>query len=80
MRQLRSPEEGHHDDDEDFNLDRIRLKAPGPIPEDEARWIWEWMTSWGVLHGQFDVTTQINRTVQRQAHELAAAALAGRRD
>jgi len=63
---------------EDFNLDRIQLKVPGPIPEDEARWIWEWMTSWGVLHGDFDVTTQINRTVQRQAHELAATTLAGR--
>jgi len=62
---------------EDFNLDRIRLKPPTPIPEDEARFIWDWMTSWGVLHGDFDVTTQINQTVQRQAHELAATTLAG---
>ncbi|HEU5197620.1 MAG TPA: hypothetical protein VFW70_22970 [Methylomirabilota bacterium] len=56
----------------DFNLDRIRLKEPGPIPEDEARWAWEWMTSWGVLNGAFDVTTQINQSVQREAHRLAA--------
>ena len=56
----------------DFNLDRIRLKEPGPIPEDEARWAWEWMTSWGVLNGAFDVTTQINQNVQREAHRLAA--------
>ena len=58
----------------DFNLDRVRLKAPGPIPEDEARWAWEWMTSWGVLHGNFDVATQINRDVERRAHQLAAGA------
>ena len=56
----------------DFNLDRIRLKEPGPIPEDEARWAWEWMASWGVLDGAFDATTQINRDVQREAHRLAA--------
>ena len=59
----------------DFNLDRIRLKEPGPIPEDEARWAWEWMASWGVLHGGFDAATQINRNVEQRAHELAAAAL-----
>jgi ABC-type nitrate/sulfonate/bicarbonate transport system substrate-binding protein len=59
----------------DFNLDRIRLKEPGPIPEVEARWAWEWMASWGVLHGAFDVTTHINRTVEREAHQLAAATL-----
>ena len=60
---------------EDFNLGRIQLKEPGPIPEDEARWAWEWMASWGVLRGPFDVAAQINRTVERQAHELAAAVL-----
>ena len=58
---------------EDFNLDRIRLKEPGPIPEHEARWAWDWMASWGVLYGAFDVTTQINREVERRAHELATA-------
>jgi ABC-type nitrate/sulfonate/bicarbonate transport system substrate-binding protein len=57
---------------QDFNLDRVRLMAPAPIPEDQARWAWQWMASWGVLHGDFDVTTQINRSFQRQAHELAA--------
>ena len=61
---------------EDFNLGRIQLKEPGPIPEGEARWAWEWMASWGVLQGPFDVTAQINRKVEREAHELAAAGLA----
>ncbi len=61
---------------EDFNLGRIQLKEPGPIPEEEARWAWDWMASWGVLHGVFDATTQINRKVEREAHELAAAGLA----
>jgi ABC-type nitrate/sulfonate/bicarbonate transport system substrate-binding protein len=56
----------------DFNLDRIRLKEPGPIPEDEARWAWEWMAGWGVLQGAFDVTRQINRDVEQRAHRLAA--------
>lgn len=59
---------------EDFNLGRIQLKEPGPIPEEEARWAWDWMAGWGVLHGAFDPTAQINRKVEREAHELAAAA------
>ena len=57
----------------DFSLDRIRLQEPGPIPEDAARWAWEWMAGWGVLQGPFDVTTQINRDVEQRAHRLAAA-------
>ena len=55
----------------DFNLGRIQLHQPTPIPEDEARWAWDWMASWGVLDGSFDVTAQINRKVEREAHELA---------
>jgi NitT/TauT family transport system substrate-binding protein len=62
---------------DDFNLGRIQLKEPGPIPEDEARWAWDWMAGWGLLQGAFDVTTQINRKVEAEAHELAAAGLAG---
>ena len=56
---------------DDFNLSRIQLKEPGPIPEHEARWAWEWMASWGLIEGAFDVTTQINRKVEREAHDLA---------
>ena len=59
---------------EDFALSRIQLKEPGPIPEAEARWAWEWMASWGVLEGAFDIATQINQTVEREAHQRAAAA------
>jgi hypothetical protein len=62
---------------DDFNLGRIQLKEPGPIPEHEARWAWEWMASWGLIEGAFDVTTQINRKVEREAHELATAVRAG---
>jgi ABC-type nitrate/sulfonate/bicarbonate transport system substrate-binding protein len=62
---------------EDFNLGRIQLKEPGPIPESEARWAWEWMASWGLLQGPFDVGSQINRRLEREAHELAAAVRAG---
>jgi ABC-type nitrate/sulfonate/bicarbonate transport system substrate-binding protein len=57
---------------DDFNLGRIQLKEPTPIPEHEARWAWDWMASWGLLQGPFDVTTQINRKVEQEAHELAA--------
>jgi ABC-type nitrate/sulfonate/bicarbonate transport system substrate-binding protein len=57
---------------EDFNLSRIQLKEPEPIPENEARWAWEWMASWGLLHGPFDVATQIDRRLEREAHELAS--------
>jgi len=62
---------------DDFNLGRIQLKEPGPIPESEARWAWDWMASWGLLHGPFDPATQINRKLEREAHELAAAVRAG---
>src|SRR5262245_18766436 len=58
---------------DDFNLGRIQLKEPGPIPEEEARWAWEWMASWGLLSGTFDSAAQINRSVEREAHRLAAA-------
>ena len=57
---------------DDFNLGRIQLKEPGPIPESEARWAWEWMASWGLLEGAFDATAQINRSLEREALELAA--------
>jgi NitT/TauT family transport system substrate-binding protein len=63
---------------DDFDVGRIRLKEPGPIPEHEARWAWEWMAGWGLLQGSFDVTTQINRRVEREAHERAAAVLTGK--
>jgi ABC-type nitrate/sulfonate/bicarbonate transport system substrate-binding protein len=56
----------------DFNLNRIQLKEPTPIPEHEARWAWEWMASWGVLQGDFDLSSQINRSIEREAHERAA--------
>ena len=62
---------------DDINLSRIQLKEPTPIPESEARWAWEWMASWGLLHGPFDVSSQINRRLEREAHELAAAVRAG---
>jgi hypothetical protein len=29
------------------------------------------MASWGLITGPFDVTTQINRTAEREARELA---------
>jgi NitT/TauT family transport system substrate-binding protein len=53
---------------DDFNLGRIQVKAPEPIPEADARWDWEWMSSWGILSGAFEAATQINATVQRVAH------------
>jgi len=53
---------------DDFNLGRIQVKAPEPIPEADARWDWEWMSSWGVLNGAFDATAQINASLQQVAH------------
>jgi hypothetical protein len=35
------------------------------------------MAAWGLIEGAFDVTTQINRKVEREAHELATAVRAG---
>jgi hypothetical protein len=29
------------------------------------------MASWGLLHGPFDAAAQIDRRLERQAHELA---------
>ena len=51
---------------DDFNLGRIQVKEPGPIPESEARWAWEWMASWGLIEGTFDVTAQIDRGLERK--------------
>ena len=62
---------------DDFNLSRIQVKNPSPIPENEARWAWEWMASWGLIDGTFDVTAQIDRSLEREVHELAAAVRAG---
>ena len=70
---------GHPDVDalrpEDFNLGRIQLKEPTTIPEDEARWAWTWMASWGLIEGTFDLTAQIDRRLEQEAHELAAVDL-----
>ena len=60
---------------DDFNLGRVQLKVPTPIPEHEARWAWNWMAGWGLLQGPFDATTQINRSIEREAHERATAVL-----
>jgi len=59
---------------DDFDLGRIQLKEPGPIPEHEARWAWEWMASRGFLSGAFDPAAQINRDVEETAHRLAGVA------
>jgi ABC-type nitrate/sulfonate/bicarbonate transport system substrate-binding protein len=51
---------------DDFDLGRIQLERPGPVPEDDARWAWEWMVSWGILEGDFDPGLQLdNRVVER---------------
>jgi NitT/TauT family transport system substrate-binding protein len=52
----------------DFDLGRIQVKAPEPIPEADARWDWEWMSSWGLLSGAFDAAAQINTPLQQAAH------------
>lgn len=62
---------------DDFNLGRIQVKEPGPIPESEARWAWEWMSSWGLIDGTFDAAAQIDRRLEGAAHELAAAVRTG---
>jgi NitT/TauT family transport system substrate-binding protein len=59
---------------DDFDLGRIQLKEPGPIPEDQARWAWEWMAGWGVMEGAFDPHAQINHAVADQAFALSAGA------
>jgi ABC-type nitrate/sulfonate/bicarbonate transport system substrate-binding protein len=64
---------------EDFNLSRIQLKEPTPIPEAEARWAWDWMASWGLLEGTFDLAGQIDRGLEHEAHALAGTAGAGAR-
>ena len=56
---------------DDFNLGRIQLKVPTPIPEHEARWAWEWMASWGLIAGEFDASAQINHKVESRAHAAA---------
>ena len=62
---------------DDFNLGRIQVKEPGLIPESEARWAWDWMASWGLIDGTFDERAQIDRRLEGEAHELAAAVRTG---
>jgi ABC-type nitrate/sulfonate/bicarbonate transport system substrate-binding protein len=53
---------------DDFDLGRIQLKRPGPVPERDARWAWEWMVSWGILEGSFDPGSQLdNRVAERMS-------------
>jgi ABC-type nitrate/sulfonate/bicarbonate transport system substrate-binding protein len=55
---------------DDFDLGRIQLKRPGPVPERDARWAWEWMVSWGMLQGSFDPLSQLdNRVAERVTAE-----------
>jgi ABC-type nitrate/sulfonate/bicarbonate transport system substrate-binding protein len=49
----------------DFDLGRIQLTRPGPIPERDARWAWEWMVSWGILEGDFDSASQLDNRVAK---------------
>jgi ABC-type nitrate/sulfonate/bicarbonate transport system substrate-binding protein len=51
---------------DDFDLGRIQLKLPGPIPEAQARWAWEWMSGWGVLAGDFDLAAQIDAAIEER--------------
>jgi hypothetical protein len=51
----------------DFNLARIQAKEPGPVPEDQALWAWQWMAGWGLLDGEFDARAQINHGMQDAA-------------
>ncbi len=62
---------------DDFNLGRIQVKEPTAIPESEARWAWEWMASWGLIDGTFDLNGQIDRRLEGEAHQLAAAVRVG---
>lgn len=61
---------------EDIPPARLQLKEPTPIPEDEARWAWDWMASWGVLEGSFDAGAQINRRIEAEAHAAAGLPVA----
>jgi hypothetical protein len=57
---------------DDFDLGRIQLRRPGPIPEAEARQAWEWMASWGVLSGRFDPAAQLANAMAEAALSRAA--------
>ena len=52
----------------DFNLSRIQMKVPEPVPPDEARRNWEWMASWGMIDGEFAPAEQFS-AVQDEAHQ-----------
>ena len=45
----------------------------------DARWAWDWMASWGLIDGKFDVTTQIDRRMEGAAHGRAREAHASPR-
>ena len=56
---------------DDFNLSRLQVMEPGPIPEEELERTRQWMISWNLLDEGFDAERLVDAQRQRKAHQPA---------
>lgn len=56
---------------EDFNLGRIQVVEPGPIPEEELRRTYEWMVSWNLIDTGLGTDDLVQTDVMEKAQQLA---------
>jgi len=53
---------------DDFNLSRLQVIEPGPIPPRELERTYEWMLGWRLLDPETTPDALVNATVQAAAH------------
>ena len=58
---------------DDFNLNRILVVEPAPIPREELQRTYDWMVSWGMIQGNTSAENLVNVEMQREAHSLISA-------
>ena len=58
---------------DDFNLSRIQVTDPSPIPDDELERTRQWMISWKLLEPATSADSLVDAQRQTAAHRLASA-------
>ena len=56
---------------DDFNLSRLQVADPSPIPEDELERTRQWMVSWNLLEEGSDAVRLVDARRQTEAHRTA---------
>ena len=58
---------------DDFNLGRLQVIEPTPIPEDELQRTYQWMVGWDMLDAQVQAEGLVDDHRQEAAHRMATA-------